>query len=51
MINLSPGVIGFEKISGYVKDFTDPISLTLLDSQTSNSRTIIVNKLGMVEVN
>ena len=49
-INLPNQSITFEKVTGLVKNFLAPTKLTLTDQQTGKTRLIIINRVGMVEI-
>lgn len=50
-INLFLQTISFLTPSGYVENYSTPANLTLTETITQKTRLIIVNNLGMVEIN
>lgn len=50
VINLPLNILNFSKISGYVKNYFSPENFTLLDQGTGKTHEVIINKLGLVEV-
>lgn len=50
VINLPLKTLNFLKISGYVKNYLSPENFTLLDQGTGKSHQVIINKLGLLEV-
>lgn len=49
-ISLPDSTVTFEKVTGYVKNFSDPANLTLQDQNTGRMRIISINEVGMAEV-
>lgn len=49
-ISLPSQTLTFAKITGYIKNFSPPENLILLELGTGKTRQITINKLGMMEV-
>lgn len=49
--NVPGNIISFEKITGYVKNYVNPINLVLTLEGTQNSQSLTLNKMGVIEVN
>lgn len=49
-INLPNQSVTYENVSGYVKNFTSPASLNLIDQETGKNHLILINRLGIIEV-
>jgi prepilin-type N-terminal cleavage/methylation domain-containing protein len=49
-INLPNQSVTYENVSGYVKNFIPPASLNLVDQETGRNHLILINRLGIIEV-